>query len=44
MTIKRHSVQLNRELCMGCTNCIKRCPTGAIRVRSGKAQIDEDRC
>ena len=39
-----HSVKLDRELCVGCTNCIKRCPTGAIRVREGKAQIRYDLC
>jgi iron only hydrogenase large subunit-like protein len=41
---KLHSVRLNRELCMGCTNCIKKCPTEAIRVRNGKAVISEARC
>ena len=41
---KLHSVRLNRSLCVGCTNCIKRCPTEAIRVRNGKAQIAEARC
>ena len=39
-----HSVHLNRDLCMGCTNCIKKCPTEAIRVRDGKAQIADNRC
>lgn len=39
-----HSVRLNRDLCMGCTNCIKKCPTEAIRVRDGKAQIADNRC
>ena len=34
-----HSVRLDEEKCMGCTNCIKRCPTQAIRVRSGKAHF-----
>ena len=34
-----HSVTLDAEKCKGCTNCIKRCPTEAIRVRNGKAQI-----
>lgn len=29
---------------MGCTNCIKRCPTEAIRVRNGKAKIISERC
>lgn len=32
------------ERCTGCTNCIKRCPTEAIRVRDGKAIITSDRC
>ena len=41
---KLHSVALNRDLCVGCTNCIKGCPTEAIRVREGKASIDETRC
>ena len=34
-----HSVRLDKDKCKGCTNCIKRCPTQAIRVRSGKAHI-----
>ena len=29
---------------MGCTHCIKRCPTEAIRVRNGKAVIKSERC
>lgn len=39
-----HSVRLDESKCMGCTNCIKRCPTGAIRVRRGKAYIISERC
>ena len=39
-----HSVTLNAEMCVGCTNCIKRCPTEAIRVRGGKAVIASERC
>lgn len=39
-----HSVFLDSNLCVGCTTCIKRCPTQAIRVRDGKAHIKEDRC
>ncbi|MGE5654277.1 MAG: [Fe-Fe] hydrogenase large subunit C-terminal domain-containing protein, partial [Bacillota bacterium] len=39
-----HSVTLDRELCKGCTICIKRCPTEAIRVQAGKARIRETRC
>ncbi len=39
-----HSVRLDAEKCQGCTNCIKRCPTQAIRVRNKKAYIISDRC
>ncbi len=39
-----HSVALDKELCKGCINCIKRCPTEAIRVRDGKARISPERC
>ena len=39
-----HSVRLDRDKCKGCTNCIKHCPTEAIRVRNGKAQITDERC
>lgn len=39
-----HSVTLDSSLCKGCINCIKRCPTEAIRVRNGKAYIISERC
>lgn len=39
-----HSVTLDKDLCQGCINCIKRCPTEAIRVRDGKAHIIKERC
>ncbi|MCR1899880.1 4Fe-4S binding protein [Irregularibacter muris] len=39
-----HSVTLNDSKCMGCTNCIKSCPTQAIRVRNGKAIIINEKC
>ena len=39
-----HSVTLEPQLCNGCTNCIKRCPTQAIRVRGGKEVIEAERC
>ncbi|MBE6828388.1 MAG: 4Fe-4S dicluster domain-containing protein [Ruminococcaceae bacterium] len=37
-------MRLDEEKCKGCTNCIKHCPTGAIRVRRGKAYIIKERC
>ncbi|NLM75850.1 MAG: 4Fe-4S dicluster domain-containing protein [Clostridiaceae bacterium] len=39
-----HSVTLDKDRCKGCTNCIKHCPTEAIRVRGGKAVIIAERC
>ena len=41
---KKHSVLLKEEKCEGCTNCVKGCPTKAIRVHHGKAWIKEDLC
>lgn len=41
---KRHSVLLKEEECEGCTNCVKNCPTKAIRVHQGKATIKENLC
>lgn len=35
---------LDEENCKGCTNCIKHCPTEAIRVREGRARIMEELC
>lgn len=39
-----HSVSLDSDKCKGCINCIKHCPTEAIRVRNGKAHIITERC
>ena len=39
-----HSVTLDSDKCKGCTNCIKMCPTQAIRVRNKKAKIIKDLC
>ena len=44
MSNNKHSVTLDIARCKGCTNCIKRCPTEAIRVRNGHAVIMEERC
>ncbi len=38
------AVRLDENLCKGCINCIKRCPTQAIRVRNGKAAITKKFC
>ena len=44
MSKYKHSVTLDISRCKGCTNCIKSCPTEAIRVRDGRATILVDRC
>ncbi len=40
----KHSVSLDAEKCKGCTNCLKRCPTEAIRIRGGRAEINSSLC
>ena len=44
MKAYEHSVLLDESKCMGCTSCIRHCPTEAIRVKNGKAVINPDRC
>lgn len=39
-----YSVYLVKEDCEGCTNCVKNCPTKAIRVHQGRAWIKEEYC
>ena len=39
-----HALQVNEDVCIGCSHCMKSCPTEAIRVRNGKARIYENRC
>ena len=39
-----HSVSLDIEKCKGCTACLKRCPTEAIRIHDGHAVINSARC
>ena len=39
-----HSVRLSPDKCIGCTTCVRHCPTEAIRIREGRAVINEGRC
>lgn len=39
-----HSVVLEKDYCNGCTHCLDRCPTQAIRIVDHKAKIIESRC
>lgn len=38
------SIMFDKDKCKCCTNCIKRCPTQAIRLIDGKAYINNDKC
>ena len=39
-----HSVFLDVSKCIGCTTCLRHCPTEAIRIKDGHAVINEGRC
>lgn len=39
-----HALQIEDERCIGCSRCMKVCPTEAIRINGGKATIQEHRC
>lgn len=44
MNTYEHSVSLEVSHCTGCTTCLKHCPTEAIRIRNGHAEINQHRC
>ncbi len=44
MPARNHSIRLDRDKCMGCTHCLRRCPMEAIRIRHGKARMLNERC
>ena len=39
-----HALEIDDGNCIGCSRCMKICPTEAIRITNGKAFIMEDRC
>jgi Na+-translocating ferredoxin:NAD+ oxidoreductase RNF subunit RnfB len=39
-----HTLMIVEPLCIGCTHCMRVCPTEAIRVTGGKAKVDPERC
>ena len=39
-----HALKVNPEKCHGCTICLFKCPTSAIRIRAGTATIIYSRC
>ncbi len=38
------SILLDENKCKGCTNCMRKCPTQAIRIKNEKAVIDTNKC
>ncbi len=38
------TMQVNRELCNGCGDCVSVCPSNAIRLEDERAVIDETLC
>ena len=44
MSDRWHSIKILKDLCLGCTHCLRNCPTEAIRVRNGAAEIYDVRC
>lgn len=39
-----HALVFRSDLCRGCSHCMMKCPTEAIRVLNGKAVISSERC
>lgn len=39
-----HALTIMEDVCIGCSHCIKVCPTQALRVNDGKAKLFANRC
>lgn len=39
-----HALKVNENVCIGCSHCMNACPTEAIRIWNGIANIDDDKC
>lgn len=44
MLARPHSVTIDGPSCIGCTECVRVCPTRAIRVREDRAGVNPDLC
>ncbi len=42
--IYNRALEISSDICIGCSHCIKVCPTEALRVTGGKAGIHADWC
>lgn len=39
-----HALAIDTEHCIGCSHCVRECPTEAIRIRQGHAVMSANRC
>lgn len=39
-----HALKIVADVCTGCTHCMNVCPTAAIRIKHGKATLNEAAC
>ena len=39
-----HALKFRKEVCIGCSHCMNVCPTQAIRIREGKAELMDNYC
>ena len=39
-----HALKFRKEVCIGCSHCMNVCPTHAIRIRNGKAELTDNYC
>jgi ferredoxin len=38
------AVEINKEKCTGCGNCVDVCPVEALSIKNEKAFVDNDEC
>lgn len=39
-----HMINIDEDRCIGCSHCVRVCPTEALRVWRGKALLDDPKC
>lgn len=39
-----HALTIRQDVCIGCSHCMRVCPTEALRVKNGKAELYENKC
>ncbi|TVQ11807.1 MAG: 4Fe-4S dicluster domain-containing protein [Bacteroidetes bacterium] len=39
-----HALKFRKDVCIGCSHCMNVCPTQAIRIRAGKAELKDNFC